>query len=168
MPIIPILIIIVVILFLKNAMSSNKSVGLTTKTSVVTSSCTSSGDNFCQGAGIVAGVKEPLKPLVCNPLRGCDVNPMTPIHLSFPVDPPPIAIQKKVPVAPTPIHCCHIGVGIFTCDARNITTPPIQKKTVAAAPRIYQGQSGTKYRIFPGGGIGNVNACCSVFPGCGR
>jgi hypothetical protein len=124
------------------------------------------GDNFNSGCTMVAGVHEPQVPLLnCDANIGCGPAAL-PVHIAFPIDPPPIRIQQPIkssPVLPGPaqqLHCCHIVKGILN----NGGGLPVKKTPLPG--RIYQGQSGTKYRIFPAGGIGSVNAgaCCN----CGR
>jgi len=56
-----------------------------------TSSTPTAGDNFNSGCAIVSGV--------CEPPKGGTVAPI-PIHVFIPVDPPPIAIQKKTTIYP--------------------------------------------------------------------
>lgn len=51
------------------------------------------GDTFTGGGSIVSGV--------CEPHLHCNIAPIIPIHITMPVDPPPIAIQKNpIPAAP--------------------------------------------------------------------
>lgn len=61
------------------------------------------GDNFNSGTSIVAGVPQP-----CIPKISCDAGVsgleiFVPPHALFPVDPPPISIQKKPLVGKPPL-----------------------------------------------------------------
>src|SRR6267142_4252162 len=58
---------------------------------VKTSNVPTAGDNFNSGCAIVSGVCEPPKTGTVAPI---------PIHVFIPVDPPPIAIQKKTTIYP--------------------------------------------------------------------
>jgi hypothetical protein len=69
-----------------------------------------SGDNMASGSTFTAGVCEPVTPLTCG--SGLLSGLCHPISVHFPVDPPPIAIQKPIitgtpirlaPITPTPI-----------------------------------------------------------------
>jgi hypothetical protein len=75
------------------------------------------GDNFNSGQAIATGVPEGC-------IGRCDANraciSCVP-HFIFPIDPPPIAIQKKIIPVKTPVQCQHITVGpIVACDAKRL------------------------------------------------
>lgn len=74
------------------------------------------GDNFNSGTSIVAGVPQP-----CIPRISCDAGVsglelFVPPHALFPVDPPPISIQKKPLVGKPPLPR-PVAPKIYSCDA---------------------------------------------------
>jgi len=116
------IIAIVVILLIWHNLMSKAVPGPNPPKMVYPSPCSGStaGDTFTSGGTIVPGVHEPCSHVIRiqSPLR-CDVNPI-PIHILYPVNPPPIQIQTPVALRcgarQMPIHCCHITVGKFTCS----------------------------------------------------
>jgi len=147
----PVIIIIVVIFLLVNISRSHQSAGPSVTKSIITPP-PSSGDNFFSCCTMVAGVCEPITkiPILQSPARrfsgpasGCSVGPVG--LKQYSCDAPPVPLHLQYPV-----------------------DPALPVKTTIARPRVYQGQSGTAYKIFPCGGIGSVNACCSLFSCCGR
>jgi hypothetical protein len=123
-----IILAIVLLLIWHNLMSKNAPAPVSPAMVVPTRKCDNSqvGDTFNSGHTMVPGVWEPVV-LSCDANRGCGlpcVGPTLPINVHFPVAPPPIAIQKRLP-APAPIyHCNHISAGTFTvCTAKATTSP---------------------------------------------
>lgn len=117
-----IIIIVAVVLLLKFLATSHKAAAIAIETSCMSQSCGGSGDSFF-GNTTVAGVCEPHPSMPPVTIHCCH------IVAHFPVDPPPIAIQKPIPVSvatpkvtpPNPII--------------NVYKPPTPKPPTTIAPK---------------------------------
>lgn len=103
------LILIVVVLLLRAIATSKTAASVPMATKTVCSAPTA-GDSFTQGNTIAAGVPEPPRLHCCHILRGpINVYCGLPVHVTYPIAPPPIKITTPAPVygypkpAPMPV-----------------------------------------------------------------
>lgn len=116
----------------------------------VNSTADTVGDNFNSGCSFVAGVGEPDHAVMCGSLPTCHA-----IVAHFPIDPPPIAIQKTpptpviglptrtaplpdVPVVAAPKQIFPVPVGYHNnvVPARQITNPVLLRQNAPTTPVI--------------------------------
>lgn len=108
-----IIIIVAIVLLLKFLATSHKAAAVAIKTSCISTASGGAGDSFF-GNTTVAGVCEPHPSLPPTTIHCCH------IVAHFPVDPPPIAIQKPIPIVmpkPLPGPMPYHRPGVDTCGA---------------------------------------------------
>lgn len=149
---VPLIILIVVILLLRAIATSKTAANIPMQTKTVCSTPTA-GDSFTHGNTIAAGVPEP-PPVVhcCHISRGPIIYSGLPIHVVYPIAPPPIKITNPAPILsypkPAPMPVAPIARPIYTASN------PVRR------PMLYcsciMGVSGGGY------GGGGTASCCHL------
>lgn len=164
-----ILIIIGLILLFKFVLTSHAAANLPQGTSTVnTASCGSAGDNFTSGSGIVPGVSEPTTPLACNKaqLLRCDAPPASfnppPLHITYPVQPPPIKVQNPILVRKPITASCYPAPPVV----RPIIQPRVYTNTAPVNPiaKTFPMQDPFRFSCNYYGGGETFSAGCNIAP----
>lgn len=159
------LVILIVVILLLRAIATSKTAANVTQVTKTVCSAPTAGDSFTQGNTIAAGVPEP--PIVhCQHItRGPIVYSGLPIHVTYPIAPPPIKIITPAPVygypKPAPMPVAPIARPII--NTRAGLRSPLMPASLCCG-FVCGGFGGGSGRTCLGGG-GRVLADCGMGSG---